>query len=182
LRLRTGTRWRPPCTGSKPTPLTIHAMLPLKGWACCTSAQRAAIPARQRARTVRAQPPTATTSCRGGAVSRKHRAVAGRWQATPPYAGGLPPPPANPAGGAGRPVSCPWARGGLFALRLLRHAETALAARGVGLVQYSSPAARPCHALYRRLGAQPTETIWHKTLRLKANTAAADRQEETQWP
>lgn len=58
----------------------------------------------------------------------------------------------------------PWARGGLFALRLLRHAETALAERGVGLVQYSSPASRPCHALYRRLGAQPTETIWHKTL------------------
>lgn len=58
----------------------------------------------------------------------------------------------------------PWARGGLFALRLLRHAESALAARGVGLVQYSSPASRPCHALYRRLGAQPTETIWHKNL------------------
>ena len=76
----------------------------------------------------------------------------------------------------------PWARGGLFALRLLRHAETALAARGVGLVQYSSPASRPCHALYRRLGAQPTETIWHKTLRLNANTAATDKQEETQWP
>ena len=58
----------------------------------------------------------------------------------------------------------PEARGGLFALRLLRHAESALAERGVGLVQYSSPASRPCHALYRRLGAQPTETIWHKTL------------------
>ena len=58
----------------------------------------------------------------------------------------------------------PWARGGLFALRLLRHAEAALAARGVGLVQYSSPTSRPCHALYRRLGAQPTETIWHKAL------------------
>ena len=58
----------------------------------------------------------------------------------------------------------PWARGGLFALRLLRHAESALAGRGVSLVQYSSPASRPCHALYRRLGAQPTETIWHKTL------------------
>ena len=58
----------------------------------------------------------------------------------------------------------PWARGGLFALRLLRHAEAALAARGVSLVQYSSPASRPCHALYRRLGAQPTETIWHKAL------------------
>ena len=58
----------------------------------------------------------------------------------------------------------PWARGGLFALRLLRHAESALAARGVSLVQYSSPTSRPCHALYRRLGAQPTETIWHKKL------------------
>ena len=58
----------------------------------------------------------------------------------------------------------PWARGGLFALRLLRHAEAALAVRGVSLVQYSSPASRPCHALYRRLGARPTETIWHKTL------------------
>lgn len=58
----------------------------------------------------------------------------------------------------------PWARGGLFALLLLRHAESALAGRSVSLVQYSSPASRPCHALYRRLGAQPTETIWHKTL------------------
>ena len=58
----------------------------------------------------------------------------------------------------------PWARGGLFALRLLRHAEAALAERGVSLVQYSSPASRPCHALYRRLGALPTETIWHKPL------------------
>ena len=67
----------------------------------------------------------------------------------------------------------PWARGGLFALRLLRHAESALAARGVGLVQYSSPASRPCHALYRRLGAQPTETIWHKTLSPQPATTAA---------
>ncbi len=58
----------------------------------------------------------------------------------------------------------PEARGGLLALRLLRHAEAALAARGVSLAQYSSPASRPCHALYRRLGARPTETIWHKTL------------------
>ena len=66
----------------------------------------------------------------------------------------------------------PWARGGLFALRLLRHAEATLAARGVGLVQYSSPASRPCHALYRRLGAQPTETIWHKTLPPQPGTAA----------
>ena len=67
----------------------------------------------------------------------------------------------------------PWARGGLFALRLLRHAESALAARGVGLVQYSSPTSRPCHALYRRLGAQPTETIWHKKLSPQPATTAA---------
>ena len=67
----------------------------------------------------------------------------------------------------------PWARGGLFALRLLRHAEAALAARGVGLVQYSSPTSRPCHALYRRLGAQPTETIWHKKLSPQPATTAA---------
>ena len=66
----------------------------------------------------------------------------------------------------------PWARGGLFALRLLRHAEAALAARGVGLVQYSSPTSRPCHALYRRLGAQPTETIWHKALPPQPGTFA----------
>lgn len=68
----------------------------------------------------------------------------------------------------------PWARGGLFALRLLHHAEAALAARGVGLVQYSSPTSRPCHALYRRLGAQPTETIWHKTLSPQPGAAATD--------
>ena len=67
----------------------------------------------------------------------------------------------------------PWARGSLFALRLLRHAEATLAARGVGLVQYSSPASRPCHALYRRLGAQPTETIWNKILPPQPRTAAA---------
>ena len=96
----------------------------------------------------------------------------------------------------------PWARGGLFALRLLRHAEAALAARGVGLVQYSSPTSRPCHALYRRLGAQPTETIWHKTLPpqpgastttarakiIKAETVTAEVikpksiEEDKQWP
>lgn len=48
------------------------------------------------------------------------------------------------------------------ALRLLRQAEKILAERGVGLVQYSSPESRPCDALYRRLGARRTETIWHK--------------------
>ena len=72
----------------------------------------------------------------------------------------------------------PWARGGLFALRLLRHAEAALAARGVSLVQYSSPASRPCHALYRRLGARPTETIWHKTLPPAPARAAGTIEEE----
>lgn len=59
----------------------------------------------------------------------------------------------------------PGLRGGLAVLRLLRQAETALAERGVGLIQYSSPASRPCDALYRRLGAQHTETIWHKEVR-----------------
>lgn len=58
----------------------------------------------------------------------------------------------------------PKTRGGLTALRLLRHAEAALQQRGAGLVQYSSPASRPCDALYRRLGARHTETIWHKEL------------------
>ena len=81
----------------------------------------------------------------------------------------------------------PWARGSLFALRLLRHAEATLAARGVGLVQYSSPASRPCHALYRRLGAQPTETIWHKTLPPQPGVSLAPAMVKTakevnQWP
>ena len=73
----------------------------------------------------------------------------------------------------------PEARGGLFALRLLRHAESALAERGVGLVQYSSPASRPCHALYRRLGAQPTETIWHKALPPAPARAAGTAEEDS---
>ena len=73
----------------------------------------------------------------------------------------------------------PWARGGLFALRLLRHAEAALAARGVSLVQYSSPASRPCHALYRRLGARPTDTIWHKTLPPAPARAAGTIEEDS---
>ena len=76
----------------------------------------------------------------------------------------------------------PWARGGLFALRLLRHAEAALAACGVVLVQYSSPTSRPCHALYRRLGAQPTETIWHKTLSPQPDTAATAAESKTLMP
>ncbi len=59
----------------------------------------------------------------------------------------------------------PEARGGFTALRLLRHAEAALGQRGVALVQYSSPASRPCDALYRRLGAHHTETVWHKEIR-----------------
>ena len=58
----------------------------------------------------------------------------------------------------------PQARRGLNALALLRSAEAAMAARGASIVQYSSPASRPCGALYRRLGAVHTETIWHKRL------------------
>ena len=58
----------------------------------------------------------------------------------------------------------PPARRGLTALRLLHRAEKLLAQRGASLVQYSSPASRPCHALYRRLGAQQTESIWQKEL------------------
>jgi GNAT superfamily N-acetyltransferase len=56
----------------------------------------------------------------------------------------------------------PDVRRGPNALRLLRHAEAALRQKGVGLIQYSSPASRPCDVLYRRLGAQLTETVWHK--------------------
>ena len=52
-------------------------------------------------------------------------------------------------------VPCPHRQGMLLA---------ALHQRGAGLVQYSSPASRPCDALYRRLGAHHTETIWHKEL------------------
>lgn len=55
-------------------------------------------------------------------------------------------------------------RKGFTALTLLRHAEKALTARGAGVVQYSSPASRPCDALYKRLGAAHTETLWHKEL------------------
>lgn len=58
----------------------------------------------------------------------------------------------------------PAARRGFNAVALLRSAEAALAARGAGMLQYSSPASRPCGALYRRLGATRTETIWHKRL------------------
>lgn len=58
----------------------------------------------------------------------------------------------------------PQVRRGFNALALLRNAEAALAARGAGIAQYSSPASRPCDALYRRLGATHTETIWHKRL------------------
>ncbi|MBD5416693.1 MAG: GNAT family N-acetyltransferase [Desulfovibrio sp.] len=62
-------------------------------------------------------------------------------------------------------------RRGLNALALLRSAEAAVAARGAALVQYSSPASRPCGALYRRLGATHTETIWHKRLVKAGGTA-----------
>lgn len=73
--------------------------------------------------------------------------------------------PAVPAAALEGLYLAPWARGGLAALKLLRHAEAALARRGAGLVQYGSPASRPCDALYRRLGARLTETIWHKPLK-----------------
>lgn len=59
----------------------------------------------------------------------------------------------------------PAARRGFAALSLLRTAEKSLARRGVDLVQYSSPVSRPCDALYRRLGARCTETLWHKEIR-----------------
>ena len=65
----------------------------------------------------------------------------------------------------------PRARRGFNALALLRSAEAAVAARGAALVQYSSPASRPCEALYRRLGATHTETIWHKRLVRAGGTA-----------
>lgn len=66
----------------------------------------------------------------------------------------------------------PAARRGFNALALLRSAEAALAARGAGMLQYSSPASRPCGALYRRLGATPTETVWHKRLPAGSGQAA----------
>ena len=65
----------------------------------------------------------------------------------------------------------PRARRGFNALALLRSAEAAVAARGAALVQYSSPASRPCEALYRRLGATHTETIWHNRLVKAGGTA-----------
>ncbi len=57
----------------------------------------------------------------------------------------------------------PEQRQGTQAVQLLRHAEQALQKRGVGMVQYASPASKPCDALYRRLGAKLTEHIYHKT-------------------
>lgn len=50
------------------------------------------------------------------------------------------------------------------ALRLLRWAEESLRQRGVYGIGYNSPASRPCDALYRRLGAKMTETVWFKEL------------------
>ena len=51
-----------------------------------------------------------------------------------------------------------------LALRLLRWGEASLRQRGVSGVGYSSPASRPCDALYRRLGARMTETLWYKEI------------------
>ena len=59
----------------------------------------------------------------------------------------------------------PTARKGLAVLKLLRAAEAGLRERGADVVQYSSLASRPCDALYRRLGARHTESVWHKELR-----------------
>ncbi len=55
-------------------------------------------------------------------------------------------------------------RGAFAVLRLLREAEKALKERGAVRVQYSSPVSKPCDALYRRLGARHTESIFHKEL------------------
>ncbi len=56
----------------------------------------------------------------------------------------------------------PKQRHGLGALRLLRAAEKALIQRKVRFIQYSSPASRPCDALYVRLGAKHSESIFCK--------------------
>ncbi len=58
----------------------------------------------------------------------------------------------------------PQVRQGFTAVRFLRSTETALKKRGAIFMQYSSPESRPCGALYKRLGATMTETIWHKEL------------------
>ena len=76
----------------------------------------------------------------------------------------------------------PTVRKGLTALRLLRKAESLLARRGATSVQYSSPASRPCHALYRRLGARPSESIWQKTLAPATATSEQNVEEVRQWP
>lgn len=57
----------------------------------------------------------------------------------------------------------PEARGS--GLRLLRTAEEGLRRRGAVGVCYHSPVSRPCDALYRRLGARQTETVYYKELR-----------------
>lgn len=57
------------------------------------------------------------------------------------------------------------ARHGLAALSLLRYAESGLRDAGAAGVCYNSPASRPCDALYRRLGAKHTETIFYKGLK-----------------
>lgn len=59
----------------------------------------------------------------------------------------------------------PWARGGLFALRLLRHAEAALAARGVSLVQYSSQRPAPAMPSTAALGRGPRKLSGTKPCR-----------------
>ncbi len=56
----------------------------------------------------------------------------------------------------------PRVRKGMAVMSLLRAAEKALKAREVRFIQYVSPASRPCDALYRRLGAKQSETIFCK--------------------
>lgn len=54
--------------------------------------------------------------------------------------------------------------GGWLALGLLRESEKMLRKRGVDGIVYNSPHSRPCDALYLRLGAKPTETVFYKSL------------------
>ena len=60
---------------------------------------------------------------------------------------------------------CPHAKkDGMESLRLLKHAQKELVKLDVKGVQYASLVSRPCDALYRRLGAHMTETLWYKEL------------------
>ncbi len=58
----------------------------------------------------------------------------------------------------------PAMRKSFTAIEFLRNAESSLRERGVHVIQFSSPASRPCDALYKRLGAKHIENIYHKRL------------------